>query len=88
MISSDGNFLVEFASNKLEIPQNKERNKTTMAEKTMNAVVFKKPHKVALEKRPVPQIKAQTDIIVKVIYSALCGRSAARQALPICGHED
>ncbi|MCJ1474932.1 hypothetical protein MMC13_003592 [Lambiella insularis] len=44
-----------------------------MAEKTMKAVVFKGPHKVALEDRPVPKIKDPTDIIVKVIYSALCG---------------
>ena len=45
-----------------------------MAEKTMRAVVFKGPHKVAIEDRPVPQIKEDTDIIVEVIYSALCGR--------------
>jgi hypothetical protein len=55
------------------------KTRSTMAERTMNAVVFKGPHKVALEKRPVPKIKDQTDIIVKVIYSALCGRSAALQ---------
>ena len=45
-----------------------------MAGKTMKAVVFKGPHKVAIEDRPVPQIKEDTDIIVEVIYSALCGR--------------
>ena len=45
-----------------------------MAKETMKAVVFKGPHKVALEERPIPKIKDQTDIIVKVIYSALCGR--------------
>ncbi|MCJ1365122.1 hypothetical protein MMC16_004242 [Acarospora aff. strigata] len=39
----------------------------------MRAVVFKGPHKIALEDRPVPKIQDQTDIIVKVIYSALCG---------------
>jgi len=39
----------------------------------MKAVIFKGPHKVAIEERPVPKIKDQTDIIVKVIYSALCG---------------
>jgi len=48
----------------------------------MNAVVFKGPNKVALEKRPIPKIKDQTDIIVKVIYSALCGRLAAPQTFP------
>ena len=41
----------------------------------MRAVVFKGPYKVALEDRPVPQIQDPTDIVVKVIYSALCGRS-------------
>jgi len=58
-----------------------------MAEKTMNAVVFKGPHKVALEKRPVPKIKDPADIIVKVIYSALCGRLAALQVF-VCDHMD
>lgn len=42
--------------------------------KTMKAVVFNGPLDVSLEDRPVPQIKDQTDIIVKVKYSALCGR--------------
>ena len=46
----------------------------TMVKDTMRAVVFKGPHKVALEDRPIPKIKEETDIIVKVIYSALCGR--------------
>ena len=41
---------------------------------TMRAVVFKGPHKVVLEDRPVPKIQNPTDIIVKVMYSALCGR--------------
>ncbi|KAI9877149.1 MAG: hypothetical protein M1830_004678 [Pleopsidium flavum] len=44
-----------------------------MVKDTMRAVIFKGPHKIALEDRPVPKIKDQTDIIVKVIYSALCG---------------
>ncbi|KAI9877735.1 MAG: hypothetical protein M1830_002979 [Pleopsidium flavum] len=44
-----------------------------MAKDTMRAVIFKGPHKIALEDRPIPKIKDQTDIIVKVIYSALCG---------------
>ncbi|KAL8998490.1 MAG: hypothetical protein Q9169_002433 [Polycauliona sp. 2 TL-2023] len=44
-----------------------------MAAKTMRAVVFKGPHKVELEDRPIPRIQDDTDIIVKVIYSALCG---------------
>lgn len=45
-----------------------------MAKDTMRAVIFKGPHKVAVEDRPVPKIQDQTDIVVKVIYSALCGR--------------
>lgn len=40
----------------------------------MRAVIFKGPHKIAVEERPVPKIQGQTDIVVKVIYSALCGR--------------
>ena len=44
-----------------------------MTSKTMRAVVFRGPHKVELQDRPVPKIQDDTDIIVKVIYSALCG---------------
>jgi threonine dehydrogenase-like Zn-dependent dehydrogenase len=40
----------------------------------MRAVVFKGPLKVALEERPIPKIEDAKDIIVKVEYSALCGR--------------
>jgi hypothetical protein len=40
----------------------------------MQAVVFKGPLKVALEERPIPQIQHPTDVIVKVRYTALCGR--------------
>lgn len=45
-----------------------------MAKDTMRAVVFKGPHKVKVEERPIPQIKEPTDIVVKVKYTALCGR--------------
>ena len=41
---------------------------------TMQAVVFQGPLKVTLEQRPVPQIEEPTDVIVKVRYTALCGR--------------
>ncbi|KAF1958319.1 GroES-like protein [Byssothecium circinans] len=44
-----------------------------MAKETMKAVVFKGPHKVAIEERPIPKIQDQTDIIVKVDKTALCG---------------
>lgn len=65
-----------------------------MAKDTMRAVVFKGPHKVALEDRPIPKIKDDTDIIVKIIYSALCGSELhvfrGHQSSPedfIMGHE-
>ena len=41
---------------------------------TMKAVVFKGPQKVVVEDRPIPKIQDSGDIIVKVIYTALCGR--------------
>ena len=44
-----------------------------MAKDTMKAVVFEGPHKIAVEDRPIPKIKEPEDVIVKVIYSALCG---------------
>ena len=47
--------------------------------KTMRAVVFKGPHRVALGDRPVPSIQEAGDVIVEVNYSALCGRS-----VPLC----
>lgn len=46
----------------------------SMGKSTMRAVVFKGPYKVELEERPIPQIQEPTDIIVKVKYTALCGR--------------
>ena len=45
-----------------------------MAKDTMKAVIFKEPRVVVVEDRPLPKIKEPTDIIVKVIYTALCGR--------------
>ncbi|MCJ1236433.1 hypothetical protein MMC14_004414 [Varicellaria rhodocarpa] len=39
----------------------------------MKAVIFKGPHRVAVEERPIPTIQDPRDIIVKVIYTALCG---------------
>ncbi len=41
---------------------------------TMRAVVFKDVKDVALEDRPVPTIQDPRDAIVKVKYTALCGR--------------
>ncbi|KAK9419214.1 putative Alcohol dehydrogenase GroES-like domain-containing protein [Seiridium unicorne] len=40
---------------------------------TMNAVVFDGPGKVSLQQRPVPKIQDDSDIIVKVHSTALCG---------------
>lgn len=40
----------------------------------MKAVVFKGPHKIALEDRAIPKIIDETDALVKVSYTALCGR--------------
>lgn len=45
-----------------------------MAQKTMKAVVFNGPLEVSIVDRPVPQIKEPSDMIVKVRYTALCGR--------------
>jgi len=44
-----------------------------MAKDTMKAVIFKGPHKVQIEERPVPKIQDSKDVIVKVEYTALCG---------------
>jgi threonine dehydrogenase-like Zn-dependent dehydrogenase len=44
-----------------------------MSDSVMKAVVFDGPHKVSIQDRPIPVIKDQTDIIVKVTYTALCG---------------
>jgi threonine dehydrogenase-like Zn-dependent dehydrogenase len=40
----------------------------------MQAVVFKEPFKVAVEQRPIPTVQGPEDIVVKVKYTALCGR--------------
>jgi phosphoribosylformylglycinamidine (FGAM) synthase-like amidotransferase family enzyme len=39
---------------------------TAMSNDTMKAVVFHGPGKVSIEDRPIPQIKEEKDIIVKV----------------------
>jgi len=45
-----------------------------MSKDTMKAVVFKGALKVVIEDRPIPKIVDPTDILIKVKYSALCGR--------------
>jgi len=44
-----------------------------MGKDTMKAVVFKGPHKVEVEDRPIPKIQEPTDVIVRVDKTALCG---------------
>jgi threonine dehydrogenase-like Zn-dependent dehydrogenase len=43
-------------------------------ERYMQAVVFKGKLQVAVEQRPMPKILSSQDIIVKIRYTALCGR--------------
>lgn len=50
----------------------------TSAPGTMQAVVFKEPFKVAVEQRPIPTVQYPEDIVVKVKYTALCGRCVPR----------
>ena len=45
-----------------------------MSKTTMKAVVFKGPLKVEIEDRPIPKVQDPKDVILKVEYSALCGR--------------
>ncbi|RYC64063.1 hypothetical protein CHU98_g2164 [Xylaria longipes] len=57
---------------------------------TMNAVVFDGPYKVSLQRRPVPKIRDDDDIIVKVLAAGLCGSYVSpflHPSLPIAGHE-
>lgn len=41
---------------------------------TMQAVTFKGKLQVSVEQRPRPSIQDPTDVILKVHYTALCGR--------------
>lgn len=69
-------------------------NSFKMPPKTMRAVVFKEPYKVAVEDRPVPTLKNPTDAILRVTSTALCGSDLhfyrGHLKCPtdfICGHE-
>lgn len=44
----------------------------------MQAVVFKGKLQVALEERPIPKVQDPTDVVLKVRYTALCGRQVQR----------
>jgi hypothetical protein len=59
-------------------------NRVKMSKDTMKAVVFHGKLDVRIEDRPVPKIIDPTDVIVKVRYSALCGRLVFR--LNCCLH--
>jgi D-arabinose 1-dehydrogenase-like Zn-dependent alcohol dehydrogenase len=61
---------------------------------TMRAVVYKGPHEVAVEDKPYPKLLTDTDCILKVTTSALCGSDLHfyRGHLDVpagftCGHE-
>ncbi|KAJ6262385.1 hypothetical protein Dda_3193 [Drechslerella dactyloides] len=41
--------------------------------KTMKAIVFKGPKKIAVEERPIPTIQEPDDIICRVTHAGLCG---------------
>jgi threonine dehydrogenase-like Zn-dependent dehydrogenase len=60
----------------------------------MRAVVYKGPHEVAVEDKPYPKLQTDTDCILKVTTSALCGSDLhfyrGHLDVPagfICGHE-
>ena len=48
----------------------------------MKAVFFKGALDVKFEDRPIPKIIDPTDVIIKVKYSALCGRHVKITPLP------
>ena len=39
----------------------------------MKAVIFNGPYNVSVAERSIPIIEEETDIIVKVTYTAICG---------------
>lgn len=47
---------------------------TRSSASTMQAVVFKEPFKVAVEQMPIPTVQDPEDVVIKVGYTALCGR--------------
>jgi threonine dehydrogenase-like Zn-dependent dehydrogenase len=61
---------------------------------TMRAVVYKGPYEVAIEDKPYPQLQNDTDCVLKVTTSALCGSDLhfyrGQLKTPagfVCGHE-
>jgi alcohol dehydrogenase len=61
----------------------------------MKALVYQRPGQKALEDRPVPEIMAPTDAIVKIVKTTICGTDLhiLKGNLPSCapgrilGHE-
>lgn len=47
---------------------------TTSSAGTMQAVVFHEPYKVSVEQRSIPTVQDPEDVVIKVGYTALCGR--------------
>lgn len=43
-----------------------------MKQKTMQAVVYQAPGQFGLEERPIPELRAETDAIVRVTLAAIC----------------
>jgi NADPH:quinone reductase-like Zn-dependent oxidoreductase len=61
---------------------------------TMRAVVYKGPYEVAVEDKPYPRLQNDTDCVLKVTTSALCGSDLhfyrGQLKTPagfVCGHE-
>ncbi|KAJ5933422.1 hypothetical protein N7454_005751 [Penicillium verhagenii] len=66
----------------------------TSAPGMMQAVVFHEPYKVAVEQCPIPTVQDPEDVVIKVVYTALCGSDlhtyrGVEPAAPgfIMGHE-
>ena len=87
---------INFSKNCVALGREKEKKlvepnciAVTLAPQTMKAVIFKGPHRVAVEERPIPTIQDPRDIIVKVIYTALCGRYVVLMERDIrCGEDE
>lgn len=61
---------------------------------TMRAVVYKGPYEVSVEDKPYPKLQNDTDCVLKVTTSALCGSDLhfyrGQLKTPagfVCGHE-
>ena len=58
----------------LEMKQEKSPDRTLASRRAMmKALVYQGPSKKQLEERPVPQIEAPTDAVVKIVKTTICG---------------